>query len=157
MLNVRLKSALISLFTAALVSFASAAVPSKSLVNVNDYAGVLTTAQVRSLQATVDSYKPKTIFAVVIVKDMEGQEIFNYSQEIFDKWGIGNKQDNNGILIVIALKERKIRIHTGYGMEATLPDHVTQSIIKKAVPDLGKGRYFEGLKIMIQELGMKRE
>lgn len=157
--NVRLKLTLINLVITALtivsIAVAGAEIPTKPFTNVNDYASVLSNNQITALQKQVDSLKPKLIVGVAIVKNMGGLEILEFSQETYQKWGIGSKSESNGVLIVIALQERKVRIHTGYGAEAILPDHVTLDIIKKAVPDLAKSRYYEGLSIMIKLVGEK--
>jgi uncharacterized protein len=67
--------------------------------------------------------------AAVVVIDTTGDEsIEEYANGLFREWGIGNKQKNNGVLLLVAVKDRKMRIEVGYGLEGILPDGKTGRI-----------------------------
>ena len=84
--------------------------------------------------------------AVLVTKSMNGLEIEEYANEVFNKWGIGNKEYDNGLLIVLAIKERKARIEVGYGLEGILTDSMTgQLLLEHAVPYFKKNEWDNGL------------
>ncbi len=77
---------------------------------------------------------------------LEDDDLVDYSQRLATSWGIGEKGKNNGALIYVAINDRKIRIHTGYGMEATLTDALTKRIIEQVIkPNFRTGDYYAGL------------
>lgn len=110
---------------------------------VNDFAGVLnaaTQSQLNSLCKQVDE-KAKAQIAVVTVKSTDGEEIFNYSVDLYQKWGIGKKGSDRGVLILLAVNDRKYQIRVGYGLEPILPDGKVGGFGREAVPDLKRGDY----------------
>src|SRR6266571_7568040 len=66
---------------------------------------------------------------VATVKSLEGREIEPYANELFRKWQLGEKTKNNGVLLLVAPKERRVRIEVGYGLEGTLTDALGKVII----------------------------
>lgn len=121
-----------------------AADPKKQFVY--DYAGVLNESQEGKLNKVVLDYdKSSTVqIAGIIIDSLKGKDIFDYSMGIFNEWGIGQRDVNNGALIVLALKERKVRITLGYGLEWPISDSTARSIIKEMGPFLKKGDYYNG-------------
>ena len=103
---------------------------------VNDYANALTPAQEEILTASIKAIeggspdKPQVV--ILITPDMGGYEIEPYANEVFRAWGIGQKHVNNGILVVQSLKERKLRIEVGYGLEGAVTD-AQSSVITEAM------------------------
>ena len=90
----------------------------------------------------------KTGVAIVVatVKSIEDNDPADYVNRLYEAWGIGKKGEDKGILIFLALKERRIRIETGYGVEGILPDGLVGEILDKhALPSLKKGDYGKGL------------
>ena len=78
----------------------------------------------------------------VIVDTIGDSEIDEYANTLFRQWGIGQKDKNNGVLLLIALNERKSRIEVGYGLEGRLPDGKTGRIQDEyLIPYLSKGDY----------------
>lgn len=86
----------------------------------------------------------KAQIVVAIVKDLQGLPIEDYSQELFQKWKIGNRQDQ-GVLLLIAFDDHKIRIETGYGLEGALPDMVCKRIINEMAPSFQDQDYNGGI------------
>jgi uncharacterized protein len=122
--------------------------PAKSGRLVNDYAGVLSDAEKSALESKLVAYydSTSTQIAIVIEKSLEGDDLFDYSQRLATAWGIGEKGKNNGILIYAAIADRKLRIHTGYGMEATITDALTTRIRTEYMnPYFKQGDYYRGL------------
>ncbi|MFY8020266.1 MAG: TPM domain-containing protein [Bacteroidia bacterium] len=115
---------------------------------VNDFAGVLDASQVENLESKLKAYNDSTStqVAIVIENSLEGDDIFDYCQRLATDWGIGVKGRNNGVLIYVAISDRKMRIHVGYGMEATITDALTKRIINQVMkPAFKQSDYYGGL------------
>ena len=83
---------------------------------------------------------------VVTVPDLGGQPIEDYARNLGNRWGIGRKEYNDGVVILMAPRERKIRISVGYGLESKLPNSLCQSIIDEAMlPRFRANDYAGGL------------
>jgi len=83
---------------------------------------------------------------VATVSSLEGQEIEPYANELFRKWALGEKQKNNGVLLLVAPNERRVRIEVGYGLEGTLTDALSKVIISNAMtPRFKAGNFSEGI------------
>src|SRR4029077_15505734 len=97
---------------------------------VNDFAGVLSAsakAQLTALCTEVDQ-KAHAQIAVVTVKSLDGRPIVDFAVELFKQWGIGPKQSERGVMIVLAVEDRRYRFEVGYGLESILPDGKTGAI-----------------------------
>ncbi|MCX7816830.1 MAG: TPM domain-containing protein [Syntrophales bacterium] len=115
---------------------------------VNDFAGIIP-ADVEAkmeLLAREVWYKTGTAIVVATVPTIGDEEINDYVNKLYSTWGIGKKGEDKGILIFVTLKERKLRIETGYGVEGILPDGMVGEIRDKyMIPYLRKGDYGTGL------------
>ena len=90
---------------------------------------------------------------VATVNSLEGQEIEPYANELFRKWGLGEKQKNNGVLLLVAPNERRVRIEVGYGLEGTLTDALSKVIISNAMaPRFKAGNFGEGISRGIDDI-----
>jgi uncharacterized protein len=110
---------------------------------VNDFAGVLSAsakAQLTALCTEVDQ-KAHAQIAVVTVKSLDGQAVEDYAVDLATKWGIGPKQADRGILILLAVEDRKYWTSVGYGLEPILPDGKVGGFGREAVPLLRAGDY----------------
>lgn len=138
-----LKRNLIILF-AAIMSLAMnartvAEVPNVHVANatswVSDPDGILSTeARLRAdamLQSLQDSLTVEV--PVVIVSDLSGQDIDSYATELFEQWGIGKKDRDNGLLVVISRDDRRAAIRTGYGTEGVINDGRAGRVIRQAI------------------------
>lgn len=116
---------------------------------VNDYANVLSNATEQYIiNANVDlNNKTKAQIVVVTVNDLEGKSIETYATELFRKFGIGDKNLNNGVLLLCSTGDRMFRVEVGYGLEGALPDGKTGRIQDEyIIPYLRDDNYDEGIK-----------
>ncbi len=123
-------------------------VPDKPQNFVNDYTETLSGGDRSSLESKVSNFEKVTgnEIAVAIIPSLDGDTIENVAQNIFAKWGIGKKDKNNGVLILVAIAERKTRIHTGYGVEGDLTDLETSYIQSEIMtPAFREGNYYVGI------------
>ena len=115
---------------------------------VTDQAGVLSPDELAALEAklvAIDDSSSNQI-AVVILSSLEGQPKEEYANKLFREWGIGNKKTNNGVLVLVAIQDRQIKIEVGYGLEGAIPDITALSIIDNDIkPAFKAGAYYEGL------------
>lgn len=92
----------------------------------------------------------------LIIDDLEDEPIETYSAKVFEKWQLGTKEEDKGLLITVAVKNRKMRIEVGQGLEGDLTDVQTGRIIKSIRPFFKEGNYqqglIEGLALVLQEL-----
>jgi len=117
---------------------------------VNDFAGVLDTAtqaRLNDLCLQVDQ-KAQAQIAVVTVKSVDGQDVVSYAVALYQKWGIGAKGKDRGVLILLATEDRKYWITVGYGLEAILPDGKVGGFGREAVPLLKSGDYAGAVTLM---------
>lgn len=115
---------------------------------VNDAAGVLSAEQVARLEAKLVAYDDSTSSQVVVVliQSLKDYPIEEYATKLYRDWGIGNKKTNNGVLLLAAIADHKIRIEVGYGLEGAIPDITANQIIRNDIgPSFRAGEYFEGL------------
>jgi uncharacterized protein len=115
---------------------------------VTDVAGVLTPEQKQALEnklVAIDDSSSNQI-AVVILPSLDGYPKEEYAIKLFRDWGIGNKKTNNGVLLLIAINDRQIRIEVGYGLEGAIPDITALNIIDNDIkPAFKAGNYYEGI------------
>lgn len=136
-------SVAICIVLSAAAAFAAEKYPSPGSKAVNDFARVIDSANAAQMESLAHEILQKTGTAVVVATVPEigpAEEITLYVNGLYKAWGIGKKGEDKGILIFLAVKERKIRIETGYGVEGILPDGLVGEILDKyAVPHLKAG------------------
>ena len=110
---------------------------------VNDFAGVLEETTRASLNQTCQQLDDKAHaqVAVVTINSTDGADIFDYSVELYQKWGIGQKGKDRGVLVLLAVKDRRYFINVGYGLEPILPDGKVGGFGREAVPYLKQGDF----------------
>ena len=121
---------------------------------VNDFAGVLdaaTQARLNDLCHEVEQ-KAQAQISVVTVKSTDGEDVFSYAVDLYQKWGIGKKGSDRGVLILLATQDRKFGASVGYGLEPILPDGKIGGFRREVVPYLTSGNYAEGLSLMTSEI-----
>lgn len=122
---------------------------------VNDFANMLTPSERAALEQKLDTYNDTTSSAIVIitVPDLQGYDISQVSLAYLRGWGVGVKGKNNGIILLVAKQERKVRIETGYGMEGPIPDITAKHIIEKDItPNFKNGDYYGGLNSAVDDI-----
>ncbi len=110
---------------------------------VNDFAHVLdanTVAQIENIAQQVDQ-KGKAQIAVVTIPSLEGSDIESYAVQLYKTWGIGYKGTDHGVLILLAVQDRRYRTEVGYGLEPILPDGKVGGFWREAVPNLKAADY----------------
>ena len=120
---------------------------------VNDFANVLTPEQEEALEHKLVAYDDSTSnqIAVVTLETLIDKRGVEYEDEevalkILREWGVGQKNRNNGIVVLIVKNERKIRIEVGYGLEGAVPDITAKNIIENDItPNFKAGNYYRGL------------
>ncbi|MDY6973785.1 MAG: TPM domain-containing protein, partial [Thermodesulfobacteriota bacterium] len=115
---------------------------------VNDFADVVSPAYEQKIAAITGELLQKTGTAVVVatMPDIGGAEYNDYVARLYRAWGIGKRGEDNGVLIFITVKERKMRIETGYGVEGILPDGLAGEIRDRyMMPYLKKNEFGQGL------------
>ncbi len=123
-------------------------VPPAPAGRVSDYAGVLQTAERQQLESYLAERERATgaQVAIAIFPSLEGESLEDFSLQVADKWRIGQKGLDNGVILLVFLRERKVRLEVGYGLEATIPDIVAGQIIRDVIaPRFREGRYGAGL------------
>ena len=117
-------------------------------VFVTDMAGVLSPEEKQALEnklVALDQASSNQI-AVVILPTLEGNPIEEYATQLFRAWGIGDKKLRNGVLLLIAVQDKKIKIETGYGLEGAIPDITAMSIIDNDLkPAFRQQAYYQGI------------
>lgn len=119
---------------------------------VNDFAGLLDEAQRRSLEQKLADFdrETSTQITVVTVDDLDGYAPADYAQRLHDKWGVGRKGKDNGILILVKPSQPDSRgeayISVGYGLEGVIPDITAGRILdQEMIPEFRRGSVYDGL------------
>lgn len=118
---------------------------------VSDFAHVLTSDQQRELEQALKSYEQETTneLAVVTVQSVGNDSIESFVSSLFQEWGIGKKEKNNGVLLLLAIKDRKLRVEVGYGLESMLTDAASARIIQDAKSPLRAADYHGAITQMV--------
>lgn len=122
---------------------------------VNDLADVIPAAEEANLENKLVAYNDSTStqIAVIILKTIEPYEIADYAYKIGRKWGVGQKDLNNGIVLLVAVDDRKMYIATGYGTEGFITDARASRIYREILtPAFQQGDYYGGIDIATTEM-----
>ncbi len=123
---------------------------------VTDNAHVLSNEQAHALESRLVALDDSTSnqIAIVTIPTLNGYDVADYANKLLREWGIGSKKKNNGILILVAVQDHKVRIETGYGLEGAIPDVTANSIIANDItPNFKAGNYYQGLDLAVTSLG----
>jgi len=130
---------------------------------VNDFAGVIDSATKQNLEQKLVAFEKETSneISVVTVKNLGGDYIENFAEKLFKEWGIGKSAQggpasdgkDNGILILVAVEDRKMRIEVGYGLEGALTDAQSNWIINNEMkPAFQAGNYGAGIDLAVDKI-----
>ena len=113
---------------------------------VVDQAGVMTAQSRSDLEAKLKDLEDKSGIQLVVatVKSLQGSDIETYANQLFRFWKLGEAKKNNGVLLLVAPAEHKVRIEVGYGLEGTLTDALSSVIISSAIIPRFKTNDFSG-------------
>jgi len=115
---------------------------------VNDYTGTLTSLQQEMIEHKLKNYDDTTSnqIVVVIVETLNDYEPYEYAIALGRKWGVGNKEFNNGVVFLIAKNDRKVFIAPGYGLEGALPDITCKQIVENEIlPNFRGNDFYRGI------------
>ena len=115
---------------------------------VNDFADVLSDQEEDVLEKKLVRFADSTStqIAIITIASLEGYTVEETAHKFLRDWGVGQKDKNNGVVILSAIQDRKVNIQTGLGMEGVLPDMICKRIINRyIVPAYKQKNYFEGL------------
>jgi uncharacterized protein len=119
---------------------------------VNDFVGLLSGEEKELLERKLDMFSDSTSnqIAVVIVSDLAGYDREEYAQRLGEKWGVGQKGFDNGVVLLVRTSKGvpggEVFIKTGYGLEGAIPDIICSQIVDdEIIPAFKKGEYFAGL------------
>ena len=142
----------IALFLILFVTFFS--VKSQDLMNlkptsfVNDYENIFTPEQKADLVQILSDYEKKTSIEIVVATSADFE--FAYKDELGNKWGVGKKGLDNGLLFIVSKAQRHFSARTGYGLEEFLPDATLKTFTHRIFPEtLSKGDFYGGIKQLI--------
>lgn len=128
---------------------------------VNDFANVLSSQTEKYIveRGAAAAETDGTQIVVTTVESLEGRSVDEYALDMLRGWGIGDKEKNNGLLILFAKQDRKIKIEVGYGLEGDINDAKAGRLLDNyAIPELRKDNFDEGLltlyKAVLAELGL---
>lgn len=122
--------------------------PSEPVGMVNDFADILSSAEQQRLETKLRNYRDTTtnVIAIATLSDLQGYDIQVVGTKMFNEWKMWHEDRNNGVLILIAPNERKMRIEVGYGLEGAIPDVMAGRIIRNVLtPEFKSGNFYEGL------------
>lgn len=121
---------------------------------VNDFAGVLRRDSVEELNAACARLEKATgvQMALVILPSLEGEPIEDVANLLFRKWGVGQKQKNEGLLLLISVRDRRTRLEVGYGLEPVIPDGYAGWVLREMRPFLRAGDYRGALLAAVDSL-----
>lgn len=144
-----MKKIITSLFLFLITCCASAiSIPASPSNYVNDYAQILTPNTVQTLNQQLQQFEQTTTNQIVVAtfQSLDGESIEDFATRLEEQWKIGQKEKDNGVLIVISKQDRAIRIEVGYGLESVIPDAMAGNIIQQQiVPYFKKGDYDAGV------------
>lgn len=130
-------------------------IPAKPNGYVLDASSVLKPEERESLEQKLRGYADSTStqFAIVLIPTTGSRDPYDFAMEIGKTWGVGQQGKNNGVVVLVAVEDRKIRIVTGRGIEDVLPDAVCKRIINRILkPSLKAGDYYGGLDAATTEM-----
>lgn len=129
-------------------AFGQLTIPEQGGYYVHDEAKLLTPEERNRLEQVLKAVFDSTSnqINILTLDSLNGEDIDDYAVRVFSQWKLGGEKKDNGVLWVIALKDRKFRIEVGYGLEGVLTDALSSRIHRNEVaPSFREGKYFEGI------------
>ena len=123
---------------------------------VNDYANVISKNDEQQINEYLTNVENQTgiQIAVLTIPSLKGEDIAAYGVKVAEKWKLGQKGEDNGALLLVAMEERELRIEVGYGLEGLLTDAKCGLIIRNVIiPEFKDGDYSGGIKKGVMNIG----
>ena len=136
------------------ISFAYVEIPDL-VTRVTDLTGTLDAQQQSALEAKIAAFEAKkgSQIAVLILPSTQPEDIAQFSIRVAEKWQLGRDQSDDGVLVLIATQDRKMRIEVGYGLEGAIPDLTAKRIISEIIgPKFKQGDFYGGLDAGVESL-----
>lgn len=113
---------------------------------VNDHANLLPAARAEALEQRLAAYEKESghQFALLVVPSLEGEDIASFGIRVYDEWKLGDEQNDDGLILIIAPNDRKMRIEVGYGLEGSVPDAVAAGVIRDVLAPAFRRNDFAG-------------
>jgi len=144
----------ILLAVGALSAWAQVAVPELSR-RVTDLTASLSADQVASLETTLAAFEARqgSQIAVLLVPTTEGEDIAQFGIRVAEQWKIGREKVDDGVILIVAKEDRKLRLEIGYGLEGAIPDAIAKRVIAETItPYFKAGDYYGGIEAGVQQL-----
>jgi len=143
---------------AGLLAFTAAAVDWKALKPqgyVSDFAQAIDPASRARLEAYCAAVQKSTgaEMAMVAIPSLGGEPVEDVANTIYRAWGVGKKGQNEGVLLLLSIQDRRSRLEVGYGLEPVLPDGFSGSVLREMRPALRDGKYGEAFEAAAQTIG----
>ncbi|MGE5318557.1 MAG: TPM domain-containing protein [Hyphomicrobiaceae bacterium] len=138
----------------ALSAWAQVAVPELSR-RVTDLTATLSAGQVAALEDKLAAFEAKkgSQIAVLIVPTTQPEDIAQFGIRVADQWKIGRKRIDDGVILIVAKDDRRLRLEVGYGLEGAIPDAIAKRVIAETItPYLKKGDFYGGIDAGVQQL-----
>ena len=122
---------------------------------VFDQANILTATEKQNLEQQIRNIynQGKAQIGIIIVSTTGSEDIFDFAMRVAEQWKLGSAKQDNGLLIAVAVNDRKIHIATGYGLEGVLPDIIASRIIRNQItPAFQQGQYAQGMQAGMNEI-----
>ena len=137
------------------VAAAAVQVPARPPARVTDLAGILSIDQRQAIDDRLAAFERETTsqVAVLTIPSLEGEPIESFSHRIATTWKLGRAGIDNGVLLLIAVQDRRARIEVGYGLEPVLPDGLAGAIIRESLaPYFRRGDYAGGINAALDRI-----
>ena len=138
----------------ALSAWAQVAVPDLSR-RVTDLTATLNAGQVAALESKLAAFEAQkgSQIAVLIVPTTQPEDIAQFGIRVADRWKVGRKKIDDGVILIIAKDDRKLRLEVGYGLEGAIPDAIAKRVIAETItPYFKAGDYYGGIDAGVQQL-----
>jgi uncharacterized protein len=121
---------------------------------VNDFAGVLSPETIQNLNnlCTQLDHKANAQVAIVTIRSLDDDDIDDFASKLEERWKVGRKGSDRGLLLLLAVNDHKYRFEVGYGLEGILPDGKVGSIGRTMVPYLRQGNYDAAVSLAMQQV-----
>lgn len=123
------------------------AFPDRGTAPVLDQANIIDDATEAQLTAQLEAFEQtnQRQFVIVTLNSLDGYEISDYGYQLGRHWALGDAENNDGIILIVAPNEKRMRIEVGYGLEGIIPDGLAFEYIEAMKPLFREGRYSEGI------------